>query len=65
MKTLGTRDLLPFPIAAVCIHLGCTDHAYDKAKRGAAPMAHLSVHKRLDNADQLNLVLSLKLSVIT
>jgi hypothetical protein len=59
MKTLGTRDLLPFPIAAACIHLGCTDHAYDKAKRGAAPMAHLSVRKGLDNADQLNLVLSL------
>jgi hypothetical protein len=24
-----------------------------KANRGAAPMAHLSVHERLDNADQL------------
>jgi hypothetical protein len=25
----------------------------NKAKGGAAPMAHLSVHGRLDNADQL------------
>jgi hypothetical protein len=59
MENLGTRDFLLFPIAMTTyIHLGCNDHAYDKAKRYVALMSHLSVHDRLDNVEQLKFVLA-------
>jgi hypothetical protein len=53
MDYFGTRDLLrSFSLLQQAnlhpVVLGCTGHAYDKAKSGAALIAHLRVHNRLD-----------------